>query len=52
MLVFLAWSVHTGTLDRAELAALMPQVRELVRSQDYPAWGEIAETLEGWPAWL
>jgi predicted PolB exonuclease-like 3'-5' exonuclease len=51
MLVFLAWAVHTGALDRAALASVMPPVRELVRAQDYPGWKEIGETLERWPAW-
>ncbi len=52
MLVFLAWSVHQGSLSREDLARVMDRVRALVREQDSPAWKEVEVSLERWPAWL
>jgi predicted PolB exonuclease-like 3'-5' exonuclease len=51
LLVFLAWSVHNGSLPHAELAATMTRVRALVAAQDYPAWAEVGEHLRAWPTW-
>lgn len=51
LLVFLAWSVHTGALAREELVSLVPTVRALVAAQDYPAWADVGARLARWPAW-
>ncbi|HEX7604962.1 MAG TPA: hypothetical protein VF316_25255, partial [Polyangiaceae bacterium] len=52
LLVFLAWSVHNGSLAREDFAAHMKRVRALVSVQDFPAWGEVATNLRQWPTWL
>jgi predicted PolB exonuclease-like 3'-5' exonuclease len=52
LLVFLAWSVHNGSLAHADLAAYVPRIRELVAAQDYPAWADVGARLAAWPAWM
>jgi 3'-5' exonuclease len=51
LLVFLAWSVHNGSLSPAELTTYMASIRALVAAQDYPAWAAVGQRLAGWPAW-
>ncbi len=50
MLVFLAWTAHTGALARGSLEAWATRVRELVGAQSDPAWASVAESLRTWPA--
>ena len=52
MLVFLAWSVHNGSLPHADVATHITRIRALVAEQTYPAWAQVAKLLEGWPSWL
>jgi len=51
LLVFLAWSVHNGSLAHADMAAHMTRIRALVAAQDYPAWADVEQRLAAWPAW-
>ena len=51
LLVFLAWSVHNGSISHADLAARMTQIRALVAAQDYPAWADVGKRLAAWPSW-
>jgi 3'-5' exonuclease len=52
LLVFLNWSVHSGTLSRTDLAAHLTTIRALVATQEYPAWSGVGELLASWPSWL
>ena len=49
LLVFLAWSVHDGSLAPAELTKTMTGIRALVAAQDYPAWAAVGARLRAWP---
>lgn len=51
MLVFLAWTVHTGVLERSELDRWVERIRALVATQTYPAWSIVAEAVRAWPPW-
>ncbi len=51
LLVFLAWTVHTGALERAELDRYVASIRALVAAQQYPAWTSVTEALRSWPPW-
>jgi predicted PolB exonuclease-like 3'-5' exonuclease len=51
LLVFLAWSVHNGSLPRADLTKYLESIRALVAAQDYPAWRGVGERLRTWPPW-
>jgi predicted PolB exonuclease-like 3'-5' exonuclease len=51
LLVYLAWSHHTGHLSRDELLQCADAARVAVRALTYPAWRDVEAMLERWPAW-
>ncbi len=50
LLVFLAWTIHTGQLKADQFQGFMSVIREALGHEDHEGWKEIAAELEGWPA--
>ena len=49
LLVFLAWTVHTGQLPPDRLRTFVEVIRDHLAGEEFEGWIEIAEGLEGWP---
>ena len=51
MLVYLAWSHHTGHTPRARVEAIVAATRAALAREPFDGWRAIEQSLEGWPRW-
>lgn len=51
LLVFLTWTLHTGSLPRDRLSHFADAARAAVAAEPDPAWTPIASALASWPPW-
>jgi len=53
LLLYLLWSHHRGRVDDGALKRHLDRiVGVLTQAKDKPAWVEMGEALQSWPAWL
>jgi hypothetical protein len=48
LLLFLAWTHHTGALAPDAFATHVETIRATLALERWPGWAEVARELEGW----
>ena len=51
LLVFLAWGVHFGALQKQRLQEWVETIRGALHEEEHALWQELAAELVGWPRW-
>jgi predicted PolB exonuclease-like 3'-5' exonuclease len=52
MLIYGAWSVHTGAIDRSQMNAIASSVRGAMSREPFEGWRALEASLENWPGRL